>query len=93
MPPQGELHEDERMTHILVVEDEEQIATLIRDQLVAAGHSVSVAGDGPTALHILETRPAATAFLRPSKSGGPSLPAPTRYPISRAPLTFGASVV
>jgi DNA-binding response OmpR family regulator len=51
------------MAHILVVEDEEQLAILIRDQLVAAGHSVSVAGDGPTALRLLETRPADLIIL------------------------------
>ena len=44
------------MAHILVVEDEEQLAGLIRDQLVAAGHTVGVTGDGIAALQILETR-------------------------------------
>jgi DNA-binding response OmpR family regulator len=51
------------VTHILVVEDEEQLAALIREHLVAAGYSVSVAGDGTTALQLLETRPADLVIL------------------------------
>ena len=51
------------VTHILVVEDEEQLAGLIRDQLVSAGYSVAVAGDGMTALHLMETRPADLVIL------------------------------
>ena len=51
------------MAHILVVEDEEQLADLIRNQLVAAGYSVAVAGDGTTALHLMETRPADLVIL------------------------------
>lgn len=46
------------MTHILLVEDEAQLATLVRDQLLAAGYSVSVVADGVKALQLLETRPA-----------------------------------
>jgi DNA-binding response OmpR family regulator len=45
------------MAHILVVEDEAQLAELIREQLTAAGYSVAVAGDGMTALRLVETRP------------------------------------
>ncbi len=51
------------MAHILVVEDEEQLAGLIREQFVAAGYSVSIAGDGLTALRLLETRPADLVIL------------------------------
>jgi DNA-binding response OmpR family regulator len=40
---------------ILVVEDEPAIATLARDYLEHAGFSVSVAGDGPTALRLVRT--------------------------------------
>ena len=42
------------MVHILVVEDEEQIAALVHDHLAAAGYRVSVAHDGPTALQRLD---------------------------------------
>jgi DNA-binding response OmpR family regulator len=51
------------MAHILVVEDEKQLAALIRDGLMAAGYSVSVAGDGISALQALETRPADLVIL------------------------------
>src|SRR6059058_2480094 len=51
------------MAHILVVEDEEQLAALVRDQLIAAGHAVSIARDGPSALRLLETRPADLIIL------------------------------
>ncbi len=40
--------------HILVVEDEEHLATGIKYNLVAEGYRVSTAGDGPSALKILE---------------------------------------
>lgn len=40
------------MTTILVVDDEPQIARLIRDHLEHAGFSVSTAPDGPTALRL-----------------------------------------
>jgi DNA-binding response OmpR family regulator len=40
---------------ILVVEDEPAIATLARDYLEHAGFTVSVAGDGPTALRLVRT--------------------------------------
>jgi DNA-binding response OmpR family regulator len=36
---------------------------LVRDHLVIAGHSVTVAGDGVTALRLLETRPADLVIL------------------------------
>jgi len=51
------------MAHILVVEDEEQLAGLVRERLVAAGYSVAVAGDGPTALRMLDSRPADLVIL------------------------------
>ncbi|MGH2442118.1 MAG: response regulator transcription factor [Chloroflexota bacterium] len=44
------------MAHILVVEDERQIAALIRDQLQMAGYQVSVAGDGVSALEVMSHR-------------------------------------
>jgi two-component system phosphate regulon response regulator PhoB len=51
------------MAHILIVEDEEQLARLIRDRLEAAGWSVDIAGDGLTALRLLEARPADLVIL------------------------------
>ena len=51
------------MSHILIVEDEEQLARLIREQLVAAGHSAAVAADGPSALRALETSTADLVIL------------------------------
>ena len=45
------------MTHILLVEDEAQLAELVREQLASAGYTVSVAGDGMAALRLAETRP------------------------------------
>jgi DNA-binding response OmpR family regulator len=41
------------MTRVLVVEDEAQIAGLVRDALMAAGYNVSVAGDGVEAMRLL----------------------------------------
>ena len=51
------------MAHILLVEDEAQLAALVRDQLLGAGYSVSVATDGNTALRLLETRSADLVIL------------------------------
>lgn len=51
------------MAHILMVEDEEQLVALVRTHLVAAGHEVSIAFDGPAALHMLEQRPADLVIL------------------------------
>ncbi len=42
------------MVHILVVEDEGQIAALVRDHLAAAGYRISVAKDGPAGLQLLD---------------------------------------
>ncbi len=38
--------------HILVVEDEEHLATGIKYNLVAEGYRVTIVGDGPSALKI-----------------------------------------
>jgi DNA-binding response OmpR family regulator len=51
------------MAHILVIEDERQLAELISRQLTAAGHSVRVAEDGVTALEMLERSPADLVIL------------------------------
>jgi DNA-binding response OmpR family regulator len=51
------------MAQILLVEDEEQLATLIRDQLMSAGYSVTVEGDGLSALRLLETHHADLVIL------------------------------
>ncbi len=45
------------MPHILVVEDEEQLSQLVRDQLIAAGYSVYLASDGQSALRQVAQRP------------------------------------
>jgi two-component system, OmpR family, alkaline phosphatase synthesis response regulator PhoP len=44
------------MRTILVVEDEPQIATLVRDYLEHAGFAVLTAGDGPAALALVRAR-------------------------------------
>jgi len=51
------------MAHILVVEDEEQLGKLVRDQFVAAGYSVTVLGDGLSALQLLERQAADLVIL------------------------------
>jgi two-component system OmpR family response regulator len=43
--------------HILVVEDEEHLATGIKYNLVADGYRVTTVGDGPSALKILQDDP------------------------------------
>ena len=43
--------------HILVVEDEEHLATGIRYNLVAEGFKVTVVGDGPSALEAVNESP------------------------------------
>ncbi len=43
--------------HILVVEDEEHLATGIKYNLVAEGYRVTTAGDGPSALRIMQENP------------------------------------
>jgi DNA-binding response OmpR family regulator len=45
------------MARILVVEDEEQLATLVRDGLSSAGYGVELAGDGLGALRKVEASP------------------------------------
>src|SRR5947209_2285472 len=44
------------MAHILVVEDEEQLAALVARQLGADGHDVTVEHDGQAALRFLENQ-------------------------------------
>ena len=44
--------------HILVVEDEEHLATGIKYNLVAEGYRVTTVGDGPSALKIMQETPA-----------------------------------
>jgi DNA-binding response OmpR family regulator len=55
--------ENDRVAHILIVEDDQAVAEVVHDQLVMAGHSVAVARDGATALRLLETRPADLVIL------------------------------
>ncbi|MBU4273062.1 MAG: response regulator transcription factor [Planctomycetes bacterium] len=43
--------------HILVVEDEEHLATGIKYNLLAEGYRVTTVGDGPSALNILREKP------------------------------------
>jgi len=43
-----------QLPHILVVEDEEHLAIGIKYNLEAEGYQVTTAGDGPTALKIIE---------------------------------------
>jgi two-component system alkaline phosphatase synthesis response regulator PhoP len=45
------------MKHILIVEDEQHLAIGIKYNLEAEGYDVSVAGDGPTALKMIEEDP------------------------------------
>ena len=49
--------------HILVVEDEEHLATGIKYNLVAEGYRVTTVGDGPSALEAAcRRRPAASTW-------------------------------
>ena len=43
--------------HILVVEDEEHLATGIKYNLDAEGYRVTTVGDGPSALKVIEEDP------------------------------------
>lgn len=43
--------------HVLVVEDEKHLAIGIKYNLEAEGHQVTVAGDGPTALQLIQDQP------------------------------------
>ncbi len=47
----------ERKAHILVVEDEAHLAAGIRYNLEAEGYRVTTAGDGPSALRIMDEQP------------------------------------
>ncbi len=40
------------MAHVLVVEDEAELASLVTREMEAAGHTVSLAGDGPQAVEL-----------------------------------------
>src|SRR5437660_426116 len=51
------------MAHILVVEDERQLAELVGRQLTVAGHTVGFATDGMAALESLERTPADLVIL------------------------------
>ncbi len=51
------------MAHILVIDDEEQIRSVIRAVLEPAGHNVFEARDGQAALDILETYPTSFAII------------------------------
>jgi len=51
------------VAHILIVEDERQLATLVAKNLSAAGYTVSIAGDGLGALRHLETHHADLVIL------------------------------
>jgi hypothetical protein len=57
------------MPHILVVEDEQHLAFGIKFNLEAEGYEVSVAGDGPTALHVVA---GASPASPPPRRGAPS---------------------
>jgi DNA-binding response OmpR family regulator len=48
---------DQRQPHILIVEDEQHLATGIRFNLLAEGYRVTTASDGPAALLALEEHP------------------------------------
>jgi len=47
----------ERMTHVLVVDDEDNLVDLVRGYLEREGFSVSTAGDGPAAVDAARTEP------------------------------------
>ncbi len=60
------------MQHILVVDDEEPIAEILRFQLEKAGYQVSVAEDGDQAVHFVEHTPVDLILLDlmlPKKDG------------------------
>jgi len=58
------------MKSILVVEDEPEIARVIRDYLQAAGFTVSVAADGESALQTARiSRPDLVVLDRPTRPG------------------------
>ncbi|MGH2531237.1 MAG: response regulator transcription factor [Thermomicrobiales bacterium] len=62
----------EQQTTVLVVDDEEDIVTLMRDFLEAEGYTVETAIDGPTALAALQNTPVDCVLLdvmMPGQSG------------------------
>ena len=48
---------EKRQPHIVVVEDEQHLATGIQFNLLAEGYRVTTFGDGPAALRLLEEQP------------------------------------
>ncbi len=51
-------HRGDSLAHILVVEDEQELAALVRRDLESVGHRVTPAGDGPSAVELaLALRP------------------------------------
>lgn len=70
--PQEVMSWMERQTTVLIVDDDEDIITLMRDFLEAEGYAVSAAFDGPQALRALETGPVDCVLLdimMPGQSG------------------------
>ena len=55
--------ENDRVAHILIVEDAKEVAELVHDHLVMAGHSVAVASDGPAGLRLQQAQPADLVIL------------------------------
>src|SRR5919198_4363182 len=55
--------ENDRVAHILIVEDAKEVAELVHDHLVMAGYSVAVASDGPAGLRLLQAQPADLVIL------------------------------
>jgi two-component system, OmpR family, alkaline phosphatase synthesis response regulator PhoP len=45
---------EQRGAHILVVEDEQHLATGIQYNLIAEGYQVTTVGDGPAALRVMQ---------------------------------------
>ena len=60
------------MAHILVIEDEESVRTMIREMLSRAGHAVEEAADGEAGLEAFRRQPpdlVITDILMPNKGG------------------------
>ena len=60
------------MAHILLVEDEEQLRSMLRFVLESAGHEVEEAGNGKEAIESYRSRPAdllVTDIVMPEKEG------------------------
>jgi two-component system, OmpR family, alkaline phosphatase synthesis response regulator PhoP len=52
----GRSMDEQHRAHILVVEDEQHLATGIQYNLIAEGYQVTTVGDGPTALRVLQEK-------------------------------------